>query len=236
MDVLNIPDGLGGWMGIPLIQGKSAYQSALDSIPPYTGTEAEFNLSLATVNEVYIGSTQPTQLEEIWIDPTQSGNTIVQTTGNDTNLIMSQYAVTNAITGLTTTVTNNFNQRDMLSTTQSVISTTGATVSPDFTDGIYKCTTNYAGGTAISISTFTNIPTFDTCKTVIIKNIKGSDITAALATTQTVGSVVYTFINMKDNTNAAVSIPTTKTLEISYLFAYQSSTTCNVEVVYLIQN
>ena len=264
MGVINLWNGT-AWVEIQSLQGKSAYQSALEG--GYVGDEASFNLAIATTNEVYIGSVEPTHLEEIWIDPSQGGTNVLQSSGTSTSDIMSQNAVTNLLlqkvnTGTTvnghnlsanisitasevgaytsgqtdTIVNNNFLQRNMLTLSTSIVSTTGATVSPDFTNDVYKCTSNYVAGNAVSISTYSNIPSFDTCKTVLLTNLKGSDITVVLSTTQTVGSIVYTFLNMKDVTNATITVPNNKTIEISYLFTYQSATTCNVGVLYAIQN
>ena len=135
-------------------------------------------------------------------------------------------------TGLTISQNGFTVYRNMLTTGTTVNIITGATISPSFSDDIYKVQTNYTSGNTVLVSGYTSMPAFDTCKNIVIKNIKNSVTIALQSTTLIQSGITYTFVFMGDN---SVLLPTTKIMEISYLFEFNSSTTCDVSIIYIIQ-
>jgi hypothetical protein len=188
--------------------------------------------------------TGDTNLQNIKVDKTQTingyeltGNTTISAhdvgayTSGETNALITQTPGTS--TGLTISQNGFTVYRNMISTGTTVTTVTGATITPDFTDDIYKTQSNYTSGNTVLVSGYTSMPVFDTCKCVTIKNTKNADVTIALqSSTLTQGSVTYTFEFMGDN---SVLVPTTKTIEVSYLFKFNSLTTCDVSIIYIIQ-
>ena len=106
----------------------------------------------------------------------------------------------------------------------------------DFTEDLIKnkISSSYA---SFGIGNLINPPLNgnDFIKTLLIRN----DYSVAQSVTwntssQYVGVVTYSFVYMKD-TSLVTTIPVGKTLEISYEFTYMSSTTCSIQVIYIIQ-
>jgi len=111
----------------------------------------------------------------------------------------------------------------------------GATATSDFSlYDITKYVCTGGSGTSI-VATFSGLfaPEDDCCKTAVISNTSGVTLLAILPTVAPSGGIkTFTLLNMKTPT---VSIPTGKTVEISYLFEHTAANAITVSITYAIQ-
>jgi hypothetical protein len=116
----------------------------------------------------------------------------------------------------------------------SFIATTGATITPNIANQLSKYTSNYASGNTVLVDFPTNPPVYDDInKALIIKNLKAADVTFVPSTgNNTVGAVTYTYFMMQID---PIDVPQNKRVELSYLYSFTSSTTCDVSIMYKVQ-
>jgi hypothetical protein len=111
--------------------------------------------------------------------------------------------------------------------------TTGASISPDFHNKIDKYTSNYAGGNAVLIDFPSHIPGFDDEFTLVVKNTKGSDVTFVISTgVDGYLGVNYNYFMMQAD---SIVVPSGKRVEISYLRTDTGNSTCDVSIMYKVQ-
>jgi len=117
----------------------------------------------------------------------------------------------------------------------SIVPTT-TDIIPDFSSDIYLISnTQAASETAVSNSTYVNMPTRTGFKTVRFYNAFTATRTLTLYGTATLilGGITYTFQYINSN---IIAVPTLKTLEISYEFIFTSSTACTVSIISALQS
>ena len=216
-------------------------------------------------DEVYVGTTPPPSGHtfDIWFNTDSTGTTTYTinqvdsllnlrvstgTTVNghslSSNVVITASDIYAYTSGETNSLLSNYSlisKRNSLTEVQTFTTITGSTISPDF-DGVlnnndlFKINSNYAGGTSVSISSYTSFPTFDMCKNVVITNLKNADVTYTFATVDQIYSgVTYSFKFMGGSSASTILVPTTKTLDIIYTFEYTSSTTCVVSIIYKVE-
>jgi hypothetical protein len=232
----------------------------LDNKYPYS------NPSGFTGNEIIIttGNTPTVGNNQLWINKAATGTTMFYNKTQidtlllgkvDTGLTINNHQLTSNFniganetgaytSGQTNTLLTGYTlttKRNSLTEVQTFTSNNTATISPNF-DGalnnndLFKIDSNYSGGSGVSISAYTNFPTFDMCKNVVIKNSKGSDVTYTFATIdQLYGGITYSFKFMGGSSANVILVPTTKTIDIIYTFEYTSSTTCLVSIIYKVE-
>lgn len=111
---------------------------------------------------------------------------------------------------------------------------TGATISPDFNYEYNKFSSNYVAGNTVSISGYTNLPTYDCDKDIVILNNKNADVIFVPSLTSiTIGGNTFNFKIFNSNT---ITVPTGKHLELSYGVRQLNSTTFNVLIIWLIES
>jgi hypothetical protein len=116
----------------------------------------------------------------------------------------------------------------------SFIATTGATITPNFAPVIAKYTSNYAGGNTVLVDFPTDTPTKDEpVQYLVIKNLKGSDVTFVIADgVDSYLGIDYTYFMMQTD---SIVVPSGKRVELSYMYAMTSPTTCDVSIMYKVQ-
>ena len=116
----------------------------------------------------------------------------------------------------------------------SFIANTSSFIVPDFAPVIAKYTSNYASGNTVLVEFPINPPkTNDPLQYLIIKNLKGSDVTFVVNTgDDVVGSITYTYELMQTD---SIVVPSGKRVELSYMYMMTSATTCLVSIMYKVQ-
>ncbi|CAB5226099.1 hypothetical protein UFOVP756_46 [uncultured Caudovirales phage] len=116
----------------------------------------------------------------------------------------------------------------------SFIANTSSFIVPDFASVIAKYTSNYASGNAVSVEFPINPPTTnEPVQYLVIKNLKGSDVTFVVNTgDDVVGSITYTYELMQTD---SIVVPSGKRVELSYMYMMTSATTCLVSIMYKVQ-
>jgi hypothetical protein len=116
----------------------------------------------------------------------------------------------------------------------SFIATTGATITPNFAPVIAKYTSNYSGGNTVLVDFPTNTPKKDEpVQYLVIKNLKGSDVTFVIADgVDSYLGIDYTYFMMQTD---SIVVPSGKRVELSYMYAMTSATTCDVSIMHKVQ-
>ena len=116
----------------------------------------------------------------------------------------------------------------------SFIANTSSFIVPDFAPVIAKYTSNYASGNTVLVEFPINPPkTNDPLQYLVIKNLKGSDVTFVVNTgDDVVGSITYTYELMQTD---SIVVPSGKRVELSYMYMMTSATTCLVSIMYKVQ-
>jgi hypothetical protein len=116
----------------------------------------------------------------------------------------------------------------------SFIATTGATITPNFAPVIAKYTSNYSGGNTVLVDFPTNTPKKDEpVQYLVIKNLKGSDVTFVIADgVDSYLGIDYTYFMMQTD---SIVVPSGKRVELSYMYAMTSANTCDVSIMYKVQ-
>jgi hypothetical protein len=167
--------------------------------------------------EVYIGPDTPPNSESLWVE-----------TDSDGNLVGEVYVgPSEPVNGQTLWVDTNVNN------SFSFLTNNFSEISPDFESDFYKVNSNYSAGNAVSIFGYTNLPKFDTKRTLFVKNIASGDrIFVPNLNNQTSGGITYSFTRYNQSN---IVVPTDKLVELVYTFLFTSDTTCLVIISYNIQ-